>query len=195
MSNSGLTMTESHAIRSCLKYRDPQGFEFLVKKYRREAFMHALILLGNQEDAADACQESFTRAYMAMPKLQSLDAFYPWFYRILKNCCLNMISRAKTSKRYRQSNPAPEVAGPNPDVLLEKQEEQLRVWEVLHRLSLDHREILVLKYIKGCRYDEISHILDIPRGTVMSRLYLARKAFRQIYESSDNSHSSKEKVK
>jgi RNA polymerase sigma-70 factor (ECF subfamily) len=70
-------MNEAQAIRLCLQYRDPVGFEFLVKKYRREAYFHALALMGNQEDAADACQESFRRAFAAIPKLAQLDKFYP----------------------------------------------------------------------------------------------------------------------
>ena len=89
-------MDESYAIKLCLKYHDPAGFEFLVNKYRREAYFHARSFLGNQDDAADACQESFAKAFAAIPKLTYLDAFYPWFYRILKNCCLNMIRKKKT---------------------------------------------------------------------------------------------------
>ncbi|MBW2623393.1 MAG: sigma-70 family RNA polymerase sigma factor, partial [Deltaproteobacteria bacterium] len=63
-------------------------------------FFHALSLLGNQEDAAEACQESFTRAFAAINKFTCLDAFYPWFYRILRNCCLNMLGRKKTAENY-----------------------------------------------------------------------------------------------
>ncbi len=72
-------MNEAQAIRLCLRHRDPVGFEFLVKNYRREAFFHAFALMGNQEDAADVCQESFRRAFTAIPKLVGLDQFYPWF--------------------------------------------------------------------------------------------------------------------
>ena len=63
-------MNENHAIRLCLRDRDPVGFEFLVLKYRREAFFHATSVLGNQEDAKDACQEAFRRALAAMPRLE-----------------------------------------------------------------------------------------------------------------------------
>ncbi len=56
-------MNEAKAINLCIKHRDPIGFEYLVKKYRREALFHARIFLGNDEDAADACQESFVKAF------------------------------------------------------------------------------------------------------------------------------------
>jgi RNA polymerase sigma-70 factor (ECF subfamily) len=176
-------MTETTALRLCLKDRDPRGFEFLVKKYRREAFFHAQSILGNSEDAADACQESFARAFMAIPRLQELDHFYPWFYRILRNYCLNMISKRKSVIKYRKvkGREGYPLDHATPSVLLEKKEEQILVWNVLQKLKPENREILVLKYIQDRRYDEISEMLGIPRGTVMSRLYYARKAFREEY--------------
>ena len=182
-------MDESYAIKLCLNYQDPAGFEFLVKKYRREAFFHARALLGNQEDAADACQESFTKAFMAIPKLTRLDAFYPWFYRILRNCCLNMIRKKKSATKYqteKHRDAALAVDASNPSNTLEKREEQEFVWQVLKSINPDFREILVMKYIQGLHYAEISQYLGIPRGTVMSRLYYARKAFREKYLKSDN---------
>ncbi|MCP5106940.1 MAG: hypothetical protein GY950_26385, partial [bacterium] len=86
-------MNEKRAIELCLCHHDPLGFEYLAKKYRKEALYHAVSIVGNYEDAADACQESFSRAFAAIPRLQQLDRFYPWFYRILRNCCFNMLSR------------------------------------------------------------------------------------------------------
>ena len=183
-------MDESRAIELCIKHRDPIGFEFLVNKYRREALYHARSLLGNVEDAADACQESFARAFAAIPRLVTLDHFYPWFYRILRNCCLNMIRRRKTKAKYRMETrrDAKVVAGvDSPSDILEKKEEQRQVWAALDKLRPEFREILVMKYIQDKRYEEISHILGIPRGTVMSRLYYARKAFRDVYVEADDS--------
>ena len=89
-------MTEDKAIQLCLKKQDPHGFDYLVRKFRREAYFHAYSLLQNDSDAADACQESFASAFANMPKLSKLDKFYPWFYRILRNRCLNILSRRKT---------------------------------------------------------------------------------------------------
>ncbi len=177
-------MNEDGAIRLCVKHRDPVGFEFLVKKYRREAFAHALALLGNQEDALDACQDSFAKAFAAIPRLKELKQFYPWFYCILRNRCLNLLARRQTSDRYRAANahdpaPAPDTA--DPARLLEGREEQQRVQQALASLKPDHREILVMKYVQDHRYEEIAALLGIPRGTVMSRLYHARTALREAY--------------
>lgn len=183
-------MNEAQAIRLCLRYRDPVGFEYLVKKYRKEAYYHAYALMGNREDAADACQESFQRAFMAIPKLVNLDRFYPWFYRILRNCCLNMLSRRRTILNHIRDTGSDTRGGgtfDDPGSILAKKEETETVWRVLSELDVDSREILSLKYIQGNSYDEITEVLDIPRGTVMSRLFYARKAFREKYLHISNS--------
>lgn len=192
-------MDEQRAIQLCVKHRDPVGFEFLVQKYRREAFSHAFALLGNQEDALDACQDSFARAFAAIPAVRELPQFYPWFYCILRNRCLNLLARRRTSDRYRESEQRESdraVSAENPGSLLETQEERQRVQHALKALKPEHREILVMKYVQEHRYDEIAGLLGIPRGTVMSRLYHARTALREEYLKLDRAaaRSSSEKV-
>lgn len=185
-------MNEKRAIELCMRYRDPVGFEFLVKKYRGEALYHAVSLVGNYEDAADACQESFTRAYAAIPRLQRLEYFYPWFYRILRNCCFNMLSRRKTAAVIGDESHAEASAiefSSTPDARLQKTEDQQSVRQALDRLKPEFREILMMKYAKGNNYQQISETLHIPRGTVMSRLYHARKAFRELYLDRENNAS------
>ena len=177
-------MDEQRAIQLCVKHRDPVGFEFLVQKYRREAFFHAFALLGNQEDALDACQDSFAKAFTAIPRLPKLPQFYPWFYCVLRHRCLNLLARRHTSDRYRasqQHDAAVAVDAVTPSSLLEQREDQERVRRALDSLKPEHREILVLKYVQEHHYDEIATLLGIPRGTVMSRLYYARTALRQQY--------------
>jgi len=177
-------MDEQRAIQLCVKHQDPVGFEFLVEKCRREAFSHAFALLGNQEDALDACQDSFAKAFAAIPCLRELPQFYPWFYCILRNRCLNQIARRQTSERYReaqQHDAARAMDAATPGRLLEQREDQQRVQHALESLKLEHREILLMKYVQEHRYEEIAGILGIPRGTVMSRLYHARMALRDAY--------------
>lgn len=177
--------TEAEAITLCLQHRNPAGFEFLVNLFRKEAFFHALGFLGNSDDAADACQEAFTKAFRAMPRLKKLDSFYPWFYTILKNHCLNMISRLKTARDNADSVSSESYPlSFDPGVVLERQEESQQVWRVLGMLDTEFREILILKYLRDMDYAAISRQLGIPRGTVMSRLYYARKAFMKQYRRS-----------
>ena len=178
-------MTEAQAIQLCLKHRDPAGFEALVRQYRREAFGHALALLGNAEDAADACQTCFARAFAALPGLAALDRFYPWFYRILRNFCLNQLARRRIREReadavrYQEEN---RRESDRPDLLYVQNDEQRQVQEALAALTPEHREILCMKYFQQARYHRIAATLGIPEGTVMSRLYHARRAFRRAFE-------------
>ncbi|MFP4165007.1 MAG: RNA polymerase sigma factor [Chitinispirillaceae bacterium] len=175
--------TETEAITLCLEQKNPAGFDFLVKLFRREAFFHALGFLGNSDDAADACQEAFTKAFSAMPHLKKLDSFYPWFYTILRNHCLNNISRIKTAREKADDVAAEHYSNCfDPGAVLEKQEESQAVWSVLGELDAEFREILVLKYLREMDYEGISRQLGIPRGTVMSRLYYARKAFSRCFK-------------
>jgi RNA polymerase sigma-70 factor (ECF subfamily) len=175
-------MTEEQAVQMCVADRDPIGFEFLVRKYQREAYLHALTLLGNRDDAAEACQESFARAFASLPRLTELTAFYPWFYRILRNCCLNLLDRRRTSTNYLRAAAGPDAdANPTPEALVSRNEESARVLATLASLQIEFREILALKYLRGHDYETLSSLLGIPRGTVMSRLYHARKAFQAAY--------------
>lgn len=175
-------MDEQGAIRLCLKHQDPIGFEFLVNKYKREALFHARTFLGNTEDAADACQECFAKAFIAFPKLKSLPQFYPWFYSILRNHCLNFLRKKKTSQNYvNEQIHSNQNHAFNPNNLIEQKEEQQMITEVFQSVSPEFREILSMKYLQDFKYEEIAEILQIPRGTVMSRLYYARRAFKEKY--------------
>jgi RNA polymerase sigma-70 factor (ECF subfamily) len=175
-------MNEERAIKLCVERRDPIGFEFLVKKYQREAYLHALAFLGDREEALEACQESFASAFANLPRVRELAVFYPWFYRVLKNHCLNILCRRRTAASYaRTERGGEEETFSNPEELVSGGEDRAQVWEVLAELKLEFREILALKYIRSYDYETLAAILRIPRGTVMSRLYHARKAFQTAY--------------
>ena len=177
-------MTEKQAITLCLRHQDPVGFEYLVSRYRREAFFHALSFMRNREEAADACQESFCRAFSAMPGISKLDQFYPWFYIILRNCCLNMLrkrNKERINSEESENSGFGDLFTSGPEKGLEKSEEREMVSRCLDRLKAEFREILLLKYTQEMDYQSIAEMLGIPRGTVMSRLYHARKAFHREY--------------
>lgn len=188
-------MNETEALRLCLVHRDPRGFEFLVTEYRREALFHATGLLGNTADAADACQDCFAKAFASLPRLEKLDTFYPWFYRILRNHCLNTLAKSKVRRAHAQEQQTDPTAGleeRSPYHVAEETEDRQVVLAALDQLTPDHREILAMKYFQRQRYDEIADVLGIPRGTVMSRLYNARKAFRAAYEAAHSQYPNQE---
>jgi len=183
-------MNEQKAITLCLKYRDPVGFEYLVKKYRGKAFYHAINWLNNREDALDACQDSFARAFVAITRVKELKRFYPWFYVILRNCCMNILAdRGKNTKINDGLSQCPETAdtGKDDNALsrIESREGYRNIHEILHSLKPEFKEILIHKYFNDMTYEEIGTLLNIPRGTVMSRLYNARRAFHDVYNKED----------
>ena len=146
----------------------------------RRAYSVALGLVGNIEDARDLSQESYMAAHHARKSFDVDRPFFPWFYRILRNRCLNFIG--KRSRRREISLDVlveREDCSRLPDAVFIGKERIEAVWRALLALSTEHREILVLRCFQELSYREISGVLGISEGTVMSRLYYARKA---LYE-------------
>lgn len=161
------------------------AYEALVRHYMTDAFLIAYGFVGNREDARDLSQDAFIKAYQARDRFDARRPFYPWLYKILKNHCLNFLKRGfrSASSLYYDENPDRErftSPAPTPLEELESGERRKIVRAAISRLSEDHREIIILKNYRGKAYSEIAEILDIPIGTVMSRLYYARKALRDL---------------
>ena len=132
-------------------------------------------LAGSGDDAMDATQKAFLRVWKALPRFRAGDPFYPWLYRIVRNCALN---QRRDEKRHRGDVPLEFVNRPDgrPSPLDEAAGEDLRrrLWDEIQMLSVEQREVLVLHQFQGLKYREIAAVLEIPMGTVMSRLHAAR---------------------
>ncbi len=164
-----------------------QWFERVVLCYQRKAFLAALGFLGNPEDAREASQEAFARAYRALPSFDPERPFYPWYYQILRNLCLTRITRRRrapiaTENLERVENNPASLLGRTPEASAIQQDRQQRVQGAIDRLSLEHREIIYMRHYQDLSYDEMALALGVAEGTVMSRLYRARKALRQLLE-------------
>ena len=154
-------------IERCLK-GEKEAFRFLVERYQAQAVGHSLAILANREDALDATQEAFIDAFQSLKKFDLARRFYPWFYVLLRNRCYKMFAK----KHEAESLEDAEILAPQSDV---SKEERIGLERALRSLSREDREIISLKYLDGFSYDEIAEHLEIPRGTVMSRLFYARK--------------------
>ncbi|UCF05715.1 MAG: RNA polymerase sigma factor [bacterium] len=154
-----------------------RAFETIVKATMQRAFAVALGIVGNVEDAWDLSQECYMAAHKARRSFDIDRPFFPWFYRILRNRCLNFIERRKR-RREVSLDVLVERADRtvSPEIALIRREQKETLWKVLFTLSPEHREIIVLREFQELSYQEISSMLDIAEGTVMSRLYYARKA-------------------
>jgi RNA polymerase sigma-70 factor (ECF subfamily) len=166
------------------KRGNKRAFEVLVRRYMSDAYLVAYGYVGNPEDARDLSQEAFVKVYQARARFDEERPFYPWFYRVLRNHCLNFLRRGRVEFSIDDENSHREIASPQPTALedLESEERRRIVRAAVARLSDDHREIIVLKNFKDCSYKEIADILEIPIGTVMSRLFYARQALRALVE-------------
>jgi len=162
---------------------DRRAFEPLVTRHMRRAASFALAWTGNQEDALDLSQEAFARAFRAIQRFDLARPFYPWFHTILRNLCLNHLSRASRLHEVPLQDDLERAdSSPGPDIALERRELKRRVWEGIRMLGVQDREILVLREFQGLTYAEIAVVLEIPQGTVMSRLHQARRRLREKLE-------------
>jgi len=160
-------MDDTMAIEKCLE-GEKDAFRFLVERYQSQAAVHAVAIFGNKEDALDAVQEAFVDAYQALKNFDRSRRFYPWFYVLLRNRCFKLMAKSRKTESIEET----EILAPQQDL---PREERLALETALLALSAEDREIIILKYLEGLSYDEISEHLEIPKGTVMSRLFYARK--------------------
>ena len=174
-----MELTDQELIARCQR-GDRGAFEPLFKRYRDQAYGFALGLVGSPDDALDLTQEAFVRAYRAIKRFKPGAAFEPWFFRILRNLCLNAIRRRKTWQMvpWETVGDFRASGGESASAAVERKEIQQAVWLAMSEISEEHREIIVLKDFQDLSYKEISEILDCPVGTVMSRLYYARQALK-----------------
>ena len=172
---------ERELIRKC-RAGDPRFYEPLVRAYEPPGLRLAAAMLGNSEDAQDALQEAFVKAYDTLDRFDPGKPFGPWFFQILRNQCRDMLRSRKAKFRLEalderlESRPADPNDGP--ERARQRSAARHLLWKGLERIGDEHREILVLKELQGFRYAEIAQILDIPEGTVASRLFHARHALQ-----------------
>jgi len=164
-----------------------EWFEQVVRLYQRRAFLAAMGFLRNPEDAREASQEAFARAYKALDRFDPTRPFYPWYYRILRNLCLDRIARRKRApfpSEYveRAESPATALFGRNPETATISTRRQIQVQNAIDGLKVEHREIIYMRHYQDLSYEEMAVALDVPIGTVMSRLYRARRALRKELE-------------
>lgn len=166
---------------------DREAFGELVTRYMRRAYYAALGLSGSHDDALDLSQEAFVRAYRARASLDPDRPFYPWLYQIVRRLCFNL-QRDRRTRRHRMEEATPwlqdqagvRAAASDPARSAERSELRSRLEVAIDALPEREREVLVLKEFEGLRYREIAELLGIPIGTVMSRLYTARRNLAEI---------------
>lgn len=167
---------------------DERAFRLLVERYEPRVAATVIGMLGPGDDAEDAGQETFIRLYRSLDRFRGEASLATYLTRIAINLSLTALRKRKRMRsRFvsRESAPgADRVADPRRD--LEQAEARRRVRRAIDRLSADHRAVVVLRMIEGYSTHEAAEILDVPEGTVMSRLARAMKRLEMdIKETSD----------
>jgi RNA polymerase sigma-70 factor (ECF subfamily) len=151
-------------------------FSVLVKQNMKRAYFTALGFVGSHDAALDLSQEAFIRAYKNFSGFENDKNFFTWYYKILKNLCLNYIR----DRKRRKENHFIEIdhillQSENLSEKVENAELVTEMETAIDGLETDEREILILREFEGCSYREISELLNVPIGTVMSKLFYIRK--------------------
>ena len=160
---------------------DADAFETLVRRHEKKIFNLLYRWLGDYDDAADVAQEVFLAAFRAIKRFRGDSSFATWLYRIGVNHAKN---RQKSLQVARQRQQVKEVSDPpgdptsDPAERVEQRERQHLVQRGLNDLDADDALLILLHDLQEVRYEEISETLDIPLGTVKSRLHRARQALR-----------------
>ncbi len=173
------------------------SFGLLVQKYQDRLYNTLVHVIGNAEDAKDVTQEAFVQAMLKLETFQGGSAFYTWLYRIAFNAAISFrrkrgAMRRAEEGRWDQDGRAREGAlrdgrvenkrayagGDSPSDRIEREERCAQVRRAMDTLAEEHRVVLVLREIDGCCYETIAEVLDLPVGTVRSRLHRARMQLR-----------------
>lgn len=164
---------------------DSEAFGILVERYQRRVVGVALAVVHNQDDAIELAQETFIRAYENLSKFESRSSFSTWLYRIAANLAIDFWRREGRHVVLHgedADNEISRLASAHGDSFKEVSRSELseRLKQALEELTPEHRAVILLREVEGLSYDEISEVLQCPRGTVMSRLHYARDHLRGI---------------
>ncbi len=166
------------------------AFGQLVQKYQDRLYNTVVHVAGNAEDAKDVVQEAFVQAFLKLESFHGASAFYTWLYRIAFNVAATHRRRRGAMRSAEQVALAdghlrnslqehPRNAADGPGERLEREERCRQVRHAISQLPEEHRVVLVLREMDGCCYETIAEILDLPVGTVRSRLHRARMQLRE----------------
>jgi len=176
---------DQEAIRSVLA-GDREAFRRLVDRHARSILNLAYRMTGNAADAEDLTQESFLQAYSRLGEFRLGSRFHPWIYTIALNLCRSHLRRkslvrwlAPARERERPAVEESRDGAPDPEQELLGQEAERCLRDAIEALPSKYREVFVLRQAQGLSYEEIAALLELPLGTVETRLFRARRRLVQ----------------
>ncbi len=186
-----MSADDQRLIAECLQ-GNTAAFGVLVRRYQERLYHSVYRLVENAEDAQDVVQEAFLNAYQSLDGFKGDSLFFTWLYRIAVNTAISLkrkhraMARMETRCNGEQPiEPLDPSAANRPEHAMEQAEQQLRVRQALARLSPEHRAVLVMKDMEGQKYETMAEVLQVPIGTIRSRLHRARLELRDLLEKSE----------
>jgi RNA polymerase sigma-70 factor (ECF subfamily) len=187
MEHDKSALAEADLVRQAQK-GDMASFEELVARYRDRIYARAYSMMRHEEEALDLSQEAWVKGWQRLAQFQGDSSFVTWMTRIVINLCLDQLRKQKRQRA--ESIEAMEeeggverqmpVVNPNPTAGLERTELRERIDRALAQLSLQHRTVLVLHEFEDLEYREIAKRMKCSIGTVMSRLFYARRRMSSL---------------
>jgi RNA polymerase sigma-70 factor (ECF subfamily) len=190
-------VSEFDLVKRC-QAGDTEAFDELVTRYRTRIFSMIYNMVHNEQDAWDLAQDSFVKAWKSIKRFRGRSSFYTWVYRIVMNVTIDWLRKKQVKGvgaefddaiQAKQIDPASRTA-PKADALpyetMQRNEIRARIDNAIAQLSPEHRAVILMKEIEEMQYHEIAEMLGCSIGTVMSRLFYARKKLqnllRDVYE-------------
>jgi RNA polymerase sigma-70 factor (ECF subfamily) len=186
--------TDDLTLVQRVKTGDQRAYKLLVERYQRKVYAVALGMLKDKEEARDVAQEAFVKVYRYLEHFKGDASFYTWLYRITVNICIDAMRRkgskgdehlefdesVKMDTAEANIGALGSRLGTNPQKSALRRELAERINAAIQQIPEAHRQILLLREVEGMSYEDLSRILEIPKGTVMSRLFHARLKMQKI---------------
>jgi len=188
---SSYTSSEDKDLVFQAQKGDMRAFEELVARHRDKIYARAYSMMRNEEEAIDLSQEAWVKAWQRLAQFQGDSSFATWLTRIVINLCLDQIRRQKRQRAESIEAMDDESGGverqmepiiTNPTERLERGELRKRIDEAMGKLSNEHRTVLVLHEFEEMEYKEIAKVMGCSIGTIMSRLFYARRRLASLLQ-------------
>jgi RNA polymerase sigma-70 factor, ECF subfamily len=168
---------------------DRAAFRVLFERYHRRAYALAHGVVRNPDDALDVVQDAFIKAHRYLDKFEGTSSFYTWLYRIVMNLAIDHLRKTRRARavdftdrtvqeddtRVGDDELVPRILGGHPGRALQDKEIRARIEQALSELSENHRAVLVMRELEGLSYEEMAQVMGCSKGTIMSRLFHARR--------------------
>jgi RNA polymerase sigma-70 factor (ECF subfamily) len=184
-------VSELDLVKQCQAGKT-EAFDQLVTRYRTRVFAMIYNMVHNEQDAWDLAQDSFVKAWKSIRRFRGRSSFYTWIYRIVMNVTIDWLRKKQVKGagaefndaiRLKEIEPASRTlpkADPLPHERMEQSEIRARIDNAIAQISPEHRAVILMKEIEEMQYHEIAEALGCSIGTVMSRLFYARKKLQNL---------------